>query len=172
MTNMRMGWTMAFAGSALALAATGCGGLGTVRYEGDEVKRAGLTSADVAVYVVDCAEGQSLTCSYQGQPLPWRVVGWFHVPSKAFGKWDLYHDKVRDRAAQVGCRAVGLRRVPPPRGGPEEPVGALCLEVAPPAGPPVAPAVFSKPPEGAPPQRCNRDDDCTRGQSCQHNVCR
>lgn len=168
---------MGFAATALALAATGCGGLGTVRYEGDEAKRAGLTSADVAVYVVDCVEGQNLVCSYQGQPLPWRVVGWFHVPSKAFGKWDLYHAKVRDRAAQVGCRAVGLRRVPPPRGGPEEPIGALCLDAAtataPATGPgPVSPGAFSKPPEAASPQRCNRDDDCTRGQSCQHNVCK
>lgn len=171
MTISRMEWATVLAASALAV--TGCGGLGTVRYDGDEAKRSGLTGADVAVYVIDCAEGQNLACSYQGQPLPWRVIGTFHVPSKAFGKWDLYRDKVRDRAAQVGCRAVGLRRVPPPRsGGPEEPIGALCLEVAPPAGPPVSPGVLNAPTEAAPPQRCNRDDDCARGQSCQHNVCK
>ena len=174
MTLTRTGISRALAGTTLALASlAGCGGVGTVRYEGDEASRAGLVRADVAVYVVDCAEGENLVCSYQGQPLPWRVIGQFRVPAKAYGKWEAYHERVRERAVQVGCRAVGVRRVPPPRGaGVDEPVGALCFDVSGSAAAPPSPGGFTAPPEAAPGRHCDRDEDCARGQSCMHDVCR
>ncbi len=179
MNTRRTGWATAVVISALALAlasTAGCGGLGTVRYEGDEAKRGGLGRDDVAVYVLDCADGLDVACSYQGQPLPWRVSGVFRVPPKALGKWELYREKVRDRAVQVGCRAIGVRRAPPPPyKGSEEPIGALCLDVTSAAAPPVSPGAFGAPPTTAPAppaHRCTRDVDCARGQSCLHDVCK
>lgn len=151
---------------ALVGAAVGCGGIGTVRYEGDAMKRPGFTRADVAIYVIDCTEGDTLVCNYQGQPLPWRILGWFRAPPKALAKWERYQERVRDRAVDVGCAAVGVRRVPPRRGGGEDPIGAVCLDApngATTAAPTSAPADAS---------RCTRDVDCPAGLSCQHGVCK
>jgi hypothetical protein len=148
-----------------SMGAVGCGGVGTVRYEGETVKRAGFSRTDVTVYVIDCTDGDTLQCSYQGQPLPWRILGWFRAPPKALGKWERYQERVRERAADVGCRTVGVRRMPPRRGAGEEAIGAVCLDA--PDGSAAAPT--TAPPAG---EKCARDVDCPSGLSCQHGVCK
>jgi hypothetical protein len=151
-----------------------CGGVGAIRYRGPTRPR--VDPDRVAVHVVDCREemggpGSAPTsmftqCTYKGQPLPWTIVGTFRVTSKQIAKWDKWREKVPDRAAEMGCSIVAVRREAPAVYG-EEADGAYCLAEQETMNLPAA-ATTAPTSTG----RCGTDADCTGGTHCIHDVCR
>lgn len=104
----------------------------------------------MAVYDIDCRDtsrasgattvqgtGQSMlnrglafyaACTYEGKPLPWKVLGVFHAGADSEDDWDSWRKGAIDWARSENCPGVGLRTFAPTYGDTNhEAVGALCL---------------------------------------------
>lgn len=67
-------------------------------------------------------------CTYQGKPLPWKILGVFHAGASAEGNWAGWRESAKERAEDENCPGVALRTHPPTLGDVQnEMVGALCV---------------------------------------------
>jgi len=69
----------------------------------------------------------STSCFYQGQHMPWRVLGVFHAAPVAASHWDDYRGRVASMAGEHRCPAVAIRTSPPTQNQEGEAFGAFCV---------------------------------------------
>lgn len=67
-------------------------------------------------------------CTYQGRPLPWRVVGVLHARIDAADDWPAARAGLEQRAQGLACPAIAERTFPPTWGDTGAAVGALCVD--------------------------------------------
>jgi len=141
---------------AISVSATGCllfsagkslnnGGVGVIVFKDKGVTAAAAGTA-LVTYDIDCVDsfeatgGQTglgnaageygVSCTYQGQPIPWRIVGSFSAAPMAntTERWTKYRAKVTEMAKQKHCAAVALRLGWPTKNQEGEAFGAFCVE--------------------------------------------
>ena len=161
---------LALIGFTLALTSA-CGGY-TVNYDG---ARAGKRAkSDITFYEIDCREPtlQTQDCQYNGAAMPWKTLGVFRAPKKAFSDWGKFRGKVADSAAMNGCPAVAMRRMPPSQ---SEGIGAFCIEPAaapgPSAGPGAGVNISVTASATVTTTECNASGDCPPGMKCNRGTC-
>ena len=67
-------------------------------------------------------------CTYQGKPLPWKLLGIFHATVRAGDQgWQRWTDAAVTRAKAMGCPGIAVRTFPPTAGDSYEAIGALCI---------------------------------------------
>lgn len=161
-----------------ALAATSaCGGGMTVAYDGARGPK--RSKGDIAVYDLDCREPVQSTgdCTYNGGPVGWKTVGVFRTPSKALSNWGRYRVKAVETAANAGCPALAIRKVPPASSDGMA-IGAFCVDPSASlgaagngagngAGTSVMPTATAQPA----PIECNQPSDCPGGMKCMRGQC-
>jgi len=68
------------------------------------------------------------SCTYEGKPLPWKLLGILHGGISDTGDWEKYREATAKRAEKLGCPGVALRRFPVTVGDMGESIGALCID--------------------------------------------
>lgn len=68
------------------------------------------------------------SCTYEGKPLPWKVLGVLHSSTEDTYKWEKYREGTIKKAEKLGCPAIALRRFPTTVGDGFEGIGALCVD--------------------------------------------
>lgn len=67
-------------------------------------------------------------CTYEGKPLPWKVLGVLHAGYSADSDWEGWRREAVANAKSEGCPGVALRTFPPTVGDKYDMVGALCVD--------------------------------------------
>lgn len=68
------------------------------------------------------------SCSYQGRPLPWKVVEVYHAGLSDAGDWGRFRDGMIKRARKTGCRYIAIRTFPPTMAVTNEAVAGMCVQ--------------------------------------------
>lgn len=67
-------------------------------------------------------------CTYEGKPLPWKLLGILHAGMGDTGDWEKFRAGAAKRAEKLGCPGVALRRFPVTVGDIGENIAALCID--------------------------------------------
>lgn len=120
-------------------------GVGVIVFEDKAMAQAPANTTPVA-YDIDCVDSFEATggktgldnaagvygvsCTYQGQPIPWKIVGTFSAAPMAntAERWAKYRTKVTAMAKEKRCSAVALRRSWPSKNQEGEAFGAFCVQ--------------------------------------------
>lgn len=122
---------------------SGCGGVGVILFKKENGGPIGAKNVTSQVFDLDCSDsfqatggqtalgGQagitSVGCSYQGAPMAWNKLGYFHCAPMAAGNWEKYREKVIAQASKRGCPGVAIRKLPPSVNQQGEAIGAWCV---------------------------------------------
>lgn len=126
------------------LSVSGCG-IGIILFDEQNGGPPKRTGTPAVVFDVICADGfeasggttamgsaagtYSVGCTYQGKPMPWNVLGVFHAAPAAKNKWDVYRQKVSQKATGKGCPGVAIRTTAPTENQGGEAIGAFCVAI-------------------------------------------
>jgi len=70
------------------------------------------------------------SCTYEGKPLPWKLLGIVHAGMGVTGDWEKFREGVAKQAENLGVPGNALRRFPVTVGDIGENIGALCIDPA------------------------------------------